>query len=222
MLEFRKVTRVYVQGAKETRALDAVDLLVERGDRVVMMGPSGSGKSTLLQLAAGIDTPSSGSVHFDGKDWAEQDEAARARERLKKIGFVFQSFNLLPVLSALENVQLPLDLAGIRVAESRDRASHWLRRVGLEHRQDHFPEQLSGGELQRVAIARAMISEPLLILADEPTGNLDSATGAEILDVLQDSLGEGRALIMVTHDPGAARIGTRHLRLADGRLAIKP
>ena len=200
--------------------LDRLELSVAAGESVAVLGASGSGKSTLLGLLAGLDAPSSGKVWLDGIDLFALDEDGRAALRGRLIGFVFQSFQLLPALTALENVMLPLELAGI--AAARDEAMAVLERVGLARRMGHYPRQLSGGEQQRVAIARAFAVKPRLLLADEPTGNLDSATGARIIDLLFSLNAElGTTLILVTHDEQLARRCLRRLRLEGGVLSLE-
>lgn len=208
---------MFSQGAREVVALAGIDVNVRPDDRLVIMGPSGSGKSTLLHLCAGLDTPTRGCVIYDGTDLATLDGRRRAHLRRAEMGFVFQFFNLLPTLTAMENVALPLDLAGADWDDARGRAQAMLQRVGLAAREDAYPEHLSGGEMQRVAIARALVTGPRVVFADEPTGNLDRTRGDEILDLLAD-VGAGQALVMVTHDPAATRIATRVLTLRDGRL----
>ncbi len=199
--------------------LHALDIAVPAGEAVAIVGPSGSGKSTLLGILAGLDTPTSGSVHMLGESLTELDEDERARLRAGKVGFVFQSFQLLPGLTALENVMLPLELAN--AADASDRAMHMLEQVGLADRATHQPLQLSGGEQQRVAIARAFVAQPALLFADEPTGNLDSGTGHKITD-LMFSLREqlGSALVLVTHDDKLALRCDRRLQMGDGKLAV--
>jgi putative ABC transport system ATP-binding protein len=197
--------------------LDQVTFAVEPGETLAIVGASGSGKTTLLGLLAGLDRPSSGEVHLAGEALSALDEDARAALRQRLLGFVFQSFQLLPALTALENVMLPLELAGMPDAAQSARA--WLARVGLERRVRHYPRQLSGGEQQRVAIARAFASDPRLLMADEPTGNLDGATGAEIADLMfRLNREHGTTLLLVTHDQELAGRCTRKLALAAGRL----
>jgi len=216
MLTLQDVTKAYPQGQRTVHALRGVSLCIRGGEFVVIMGPSGSGKSTMLHLLGALDVPTSGSVHFAGQDLKALSERKRALLRRRQIGFVFQAFNLLPTLTAAENVALPLLLAG--QCQSRHRAILALERMGLLLRADHFPEQLSGGEMQRVAIARALVANPDLILCDEPTGNLDSANAQEILTLLR-SLPDGRrTVVMVTHDLQAAAHGDRTIHLRDGRL----
>jgi putative ABC transport system ATP-binding protein len=198
--------------------LDGVSFEVRAGEAVAVVGVSGSGKSTLLGLLAGLDTPSSGAVRVDGQDLNALDEDGRAALRGRLIGFVFQSFQLLPAMTALENVMLPLELAGVDDAEAQARAM--LGRVGLAERVRHYPKQLSGGEQQRVAIARAFVKRPRLLFADEPTGNLDPATGAQVIDLLFELNHEsGATLLLVTHDEALTQRCSRVLRLAAGRLA---
>jgi putative ABC transport system ATP-binding protein len=216
MLTLQDVTKAYRQGPRMVHALRGVSLCIRDGEFVAIMGPSGSGKSTLLHLLGALDVPTSGSVLFAGRDLKVLSERKRSLLRRRRIGFVFQSFNLLPTLTAAENVALPLLLAG--EGQTRQRALCALRRMGLCQRADHFPEEMSGGEMQRVAIARALVGDPDLILCDEPTGNLDSANAREIL-VLLRSLPDGRrTVVMVTHDLQAAAHGDRTIHLRDGRL----
>jgi putative ABC transport system ATP-binding protein len=184
-----------------------------------VMGPSGSGKSTLLNLLGALDVPSSGSLRIDGRELSRMDDATLSAFRRERLGFIFQFFNLLPTLSALENVMLPALLAGRTRGELVPRAEGLLETVGLRQRAHHRPDELSGGEMQRVAVARALLSEPALLLADEPTGNLDSRTGAEVLRLIRDATRQrGLTVVMVTHDPKAAAVGDRIVRLADGAV----
>ena len=205
-------------GGEPLTILQDISFSVMPGETMAIVGASGSGKSTLLGLLAGLDVPTSGEIRLDGIALAALDEDARARQRGKLLGFVFQSFQLLPSLTALENVMLPLELAGAKMATAT--ARDWLGRVGLEHRLKHYPKHLSGGEQQRVALARAFAPSPRLVLADEPTGNLDAATGQQIIDLMFDlNAKQGTTLILVTHDEAiAARCG-RTLRIHSGRLA---
>ncbi|APX32420.1 peptide ABC transporter ATP-binding protein [Brachybacterium sp. P6-10-X1] len=214
----RGVTRTYGTGAGAVTALDAVDIDIARGAFTAIMGPSGSGKSTLLHTLAGLDAVDGGSIRIDGTEITDLSDDALTRLRRERVGFVFQSFNLLPMLSAEQNILLPLELAGKRV----DRA--WLETItaafGLTDRLDHLPSQLSGGQIQRVAIARALVTSPAVVFADEPTGNLDSHTTAEVLDFLRLSVDEfGQTVVMVTHERDAAERADRIVSLADGRLA---
>lgn len=204
-------------GSHSLTILDDVSLAIEPGEAVAIVGASGSGKTTLLALLAGLDVPSAGRVYIDGEELFALDEDGRARLRRNRVGFVFQTFQLLPALTALENVMLPLELAGHDSA--RDRAEGILRRVGLGERLHHYPRQLSGGEQQRVAVARAFGSEPQLVFADEPTGNLDAATGEEIIALMFELNREKRTtLLLVTHDESLARLCPRQLRLSAGRM----
>ena len=217
LLEMVEVVKRYRRGDEDVVALGGVDLVVHPGELVALIGPSGSGKSTLLHLAGGLDVPEAGTVAVGGRDLARLSVTERARLRRRQVGFVFQFFHLLPTLSVAENVELPLLLD--RQRNRRERVRGLLARVGVDHRADHLPGELSGGEMQRVAIARALVAEPELLLADEPTGNLDSTTGSAVLALLTEVVAErGTALVMVTHDQGAAELAGRVLHLRDGRL----
>ena len=216
MLTLHNVTKAYPQGQNLVHVLRGVSLTIRGGEFVTIMGPSGSGKSTLLHLLGALDDPTTGSVHFAGQDLKALSERKRSLLRRRQIGFVFQAFNLLPTLTAAENVALPLLLAG--EGKTRQRALAALEQMRLIQRADHFPEQMSGGEMQRVAIARALVGEPDLILCDEPTGNLDSANAQEILTLLRRLPDGRRTVVMVTHDPQAAACGNRTIHLRDGRL----
>jgi putative ABC transport system ATP-binding protein len=219
ILKFTDVTKLYGEG-EEVPALDHLNLEIARGSRVAIMGPSGSGKSTLLNMACGLDEPSSGSVFFDGQDMAKLNDDDRTRLRRDKIGMIFQTFNLLPTLTALENTALPLRLAGTAARKANEKARAMLERVGLISRADHRPDEMSGGERQRTAIARALIFEPPMLLADEPTGNLDSRTGEEVLHLLDDLHSEfNTTIILVTHNELAAARCDRLLTLQDGANA---
>jgi ABC-type lipoprotein export system ATPase subunit len=221
LLELQGVAKHYQRGREDVVALSGIDLEVAAGELVALIGPSGSGKSTLLHLAGGLDVPDAGTVRVGGRDLADLSVVERARLRRRDVGFVFQFFHLLPTLNVFENVELPLLLDRRRGRAERVRTL--LERVGLTHRVDHLPGELSGGEMQRAAIARALVAEPQLLLADEPTGNLDSATGAEVLRLLTEVVAEaGTALVMVTHDDGAAAKAGRVLRLLDGHLVAGP
>jgi putative ABC transport system ATP-binding protein len=219
MMELKEVTKVYQQGRRQVHAVRGVSLTIEAGEFVAIMGPSGSGKSTLLHLLGALDTPTSGQALFGGRDLQTMSDRERSLLRRTRIGFVFQFFNLLPTLTAVENVALPLLLAGQRRSAARRLAEEDLERVGLRDRADHFPEELSGGEMQRVAIARALVSEPEAVLCDEPTGNLDSASAKDILALLRALPEAGRrAVVMVTHDASAAAGGDRLIHIRDGLL----
>ncbi len=211
------LTKVYGSGAAQVRALEAVHLNVYPGEFVAVMGPSGCGKSTLLNLLGGLDTPDAGSISIDGHRLGELTDDRLTELRRRRIGFVFQFFNLIPVLDAVENASLPLRLDGVRNASQR--ATTWLRRVGLGDRLHNRPDQLSGGEQQRVAVARALSTEPALVLADEPTGNLDSRSATEIGELLRQVSTEwGRSVLMVTHDPRVAGFAERLVLMKDGRV----
>jgi putative ABC transport system ATP-binding protein len=212
------VAKEYPYMGDSVHALRGVDLTVEKGEWVAIMGPSGSGKSTLLNVMAGIDQPSAGRAWLLGRALDRMSEAERARLRLTSVGFVFQRFHLLPVLSALENVELPLAEAGVRGAERIERARALLEFVGLGHRLRHRPPQLSGGEQQRVAIARALANHPEVLFADEPTGELDRTTGAEILELFGRLHDDGATVITVTHDPRVAERAQRVVEVGDGRV----
>ncbi len=213
------LTKVYGQGAAAVRALDGVNLNIQPGEFVAVMGPSGCGKSTLLHLIGGLDRPTAGTVWLDGQDLTRLNDDQVTTIRRKKMGFIFQFFNLIPVLNALENAALPMILDGMRPAEARKRAQEWLEQVGLSHRLSHRPSELSGGEQQRVAIARALASDPTLILADEPTGNLDSRASEEIASLLrQISSTWQRTILMVTHDARIAAYADRIVFLKDGKI----
>ena len=217
VIELEGVTRIYPMGEIEVRALRGVDLRIREGEYISIMGPSGSGKSTLMNIIGCMDKPSAGSYRLEGRavERFHEDELAQLRSR--RIGFVFQQFNLISRATALENVEMPLFYQ--RVGQIRDRAAAALRRVGLDERAGHFPNQLSGGEMQRVAIARAIVTEPAILLADEPTGNLDSQTGGEILDLFESLRGAARTMIMVTHYPLVAARAQRTIRMQDGKVA---
>jgi putative ABC transport system ATP-binding protein len=220
MMDLVDVTKTYQQGSRTVNAVRGVSLTVTAGEFLSIMGPSGSGKSTLLHLLGALDTPTSGEVFFRGASVQKMTDRQRSLLRRNQIGFVFQFFNLIPTLRAEENAALPLLLGGTRrsVALRRGRAA--LDRIGLDHRAEHFPEELSGGEMQRVAIARALVAEPEAIMCDEPTGNLDSKTSGEILDLLRGLPEPGkRALVMVTHDRKAAEYGDRIVHIRDGLVA---
>ena len=217
MIELIDTTKTYYQGRRVVSAVRGVSLAVQGGEFVAIMGPSGSGKSTLMHLMGALDTPTSGRAVFQGQDLQTLTDTARSLLRRNRIGFVFQAFNLLPTLTAAENVALPLLLGGSPRRETLNRAKASLERVGLAERADHFPEEMSGGEMQRVAVARALVTSPDAVLCDEPTGNLDSVTSREILTLLAGLPEPGRrAVVMVTHDANAARYGTRIVRIRDG------
>lgn len=219
LIEIRGLTKVYQRGKQKIEALHSVDLDIERGDFVALMGPSGSGKTTLLNLIGGLDSPSAGSIRVDGESLDRMGGAALARWRAAHVGFVFQFYNLLPVLSAQRNVELPLLLTRLSAAQRRRNAGVALQLVGLSDRAHHKPRELSGGQEQRVAIARAIVSDPSLLVCDEPTGDLDRETADEILELLQMLNREhGKTIVMVTHDPKAAEFARRLVRLDKGTL----
>jgi putative ABC transport system ATP-binding protein len=218
MIRLADVQRVFLVGGQPVYALQDVNLQVAAGEYLAVMGPSGSGKSTLLNIIGLLDRPSRGRYELDGGDMTVQDDEALAQIRRTKIGFVFQSFHLIARLSAFENVELPLLLAGMAATERRRRVERALRALGLGERARHRPDQLSGGERQRVAIARAMIMEPRMLLADEPTGNLDRTAGHEVLAILEELNRRGITLLVVTHDPEIGERTRRCLRLLDGRI----
>ena len=218
MLQMRQLSRVYRTDTVETVALDAIDLDIAAGEFVAIMGPSGCGKSTLLNLMGMLDSPSSGSYLFDGKEVAGLSEAALADVRKAGIGFIFQSFNLIDELTVRENVELALLYHDVSAAERRARADRVMDRVGIAHRARHRPSQLSGGQQQRVAVARALVAEPKLILADEPTGNLDTQHGEEVMRMLQSLNATGSTIVMVTHSPAHADYAGRVVNMLDGRI----
>jgi putative ABC transport system ATP-binding protein len=219
VIEVEGARKVYQRGKTEVQALDLERLVVPKGQFLSVMGASGSGKSTLLNLLGALDVPTAGKISIDGLDIAKLDDDALSRFRRERLGYIFQFFNLLPTLSALENVLLPGLLAGRGRGAMEKAALELLATVGLKDRAHHHPDELSGGEMQRVAIARALTLEPALLLADEPTGNLDSRTGQDVLGLIREAT-RARALtvVMVTHDPKAAQVGDRIVRLADGRI----
>ncbi len=219
MIEVRNVRKIYHQGQKEIAALRDVSVSIAKGEFLSIMGPSGSGKSTLLNLIGGLDQPTSGEIFIDGRPLhgVSDDELTLIRRR--QVGFIFQFFNLLPILTASENAALPLLLEGVPFSKVKTRADALLTKVGLGERTEHRPEQLSGGEMQRVAIARALITNPSVLLADEPTGNLDSHTSEEIFMLLKSLNEQGQTIVMVTHDPKAAAFGSRVITLKDGVLS---
>jgi putative ABC transport system ATP-binding protein len=218
IIDLRDIQKVYTMGEEKVHALNGVTLGIERGEYVAIMGSSGSGKSTLMNLLGCLDTPSSGSYHLNGVAVEELDDTELAGIRNKEIGFVFQSFHLLPRTSALQNVELPLIYAGAPRTERRERARRALQRVGLGDRMGHQPNELSGGQRQRVAIARALVNDPSILLADEPTGNLDSATSSEIMDLFDELHQGGNTVILVTHEPDVAAHAWRQVQLRDGKV----
>ncbi|MDX2438362.1 MAG: ABC transporter ATP-binding protein [Acidobacteriota bacterium] len=218
MIILKDIWRTYHVGDSDVHALREVDLEIKRGDYIALMGPSGSGKSTLLNILGCLDRPTSGTYHFDGSDIASLSDAERTKLRQSEIGFIFQFFHLLPRLTAQGNVELPMLFAGVARAERRRRASNVLESVGLSDRMHHRPDQLSGGQRQRVAIARAVVMEPGLLLADEPTGNLDRAAAIEVMELLGGMNADGQTVVLVTHDPEVAKRAKTTVRMDDGEI----
>jgi putative ABC transport system ATP-binding protein len=216
VIQLQRVTKTYRMGAVKVEALRGIDFVVERGELVAVMGASGSGKSTLMNIIGCLDTPSTGQFLLDGIDVRTLDEAHLARVRNRRIGFVFQSFNLIPRTPAVVNVEMPLAYAGVRKRERRQLAMAALSQVGLVDRANHLPTELSGGQQQRVALARALVTSPALILADEPTGNLDSGSTAEVMQLFTRLNGEGRTIVLITHESDVAACASRTVRLRDG------
>ncbi|MEM2889368.1 MAG: ABC transporter ATP-binding protein [Candidatus Bathyarchaeia archaeon] len=219
MVRLQNVYKVYKTGEAEIVALKDVSFNVDRGEYVTILGPSGSGKSTMLNIIGGLDRPTKGAVYVDGEDLQRLRDSKLARFRAEKVGFVFQFFNLIPTFTAFENIMVPAEILGLKREESKERAKMLIRKVRLEERKNHFPHQLSGGEQQRVAIARALINNPVLLLCDEPTGNLDSKSGAEIVSLLREINEEqGATLVVVTHDQRIAQEADRVVELVDGQI----
>jgi putative ABC transport system ATP-binding protein len=218
LLSVTDVSKEYGSGQVRVQALRGVSATVERGEFLAVMGPSGCGKSTLLHVMGGIDPPTTGQVLLDGQDLGGLDDTARSILRRRRLGFVFQRINLLPTLSAIENVALPLRIDGIPRHTAHERAAATLERVGIVHRAVHFPHEMSGGEQQRVAIARALVIDPAVVMADEPTGSLDSTNAQRILDLLSECARQGQTIVMVTHDPNMAKQASRVLVMQDGRI----
>ncbi|MFM8375948.1 MAG: ABC transporter ATP-binding protein [Phenylobacterium sp.] len=218
MIQIEDLTKTYVMGEETVKALDRVSLSIARGESIAIIGPSGSGKSTLMNLLGGLDRPSAGRYRFEGEEVARFSDDQLADFRNRRIGFVFQSFQLLPRLSALQNVELPMIYGGHSPRVRRERAAELLERVGLGARMGHRPNQLSGGQQQRVAIARSLANQPDLLLADEPTGALDSATGVEVLSLFQKLNADGLTIVLVTHDRGVADAARRRIAFRDGRV----
>jgi putative ABC transport system ATP-binding protein len=218
MIQLQQLNRVFRTAELETTALNQIDLVIEQGDFVAIMGPSGCGKSTLLSILGMLDSPSSGAYLFQGTDIANFSEKQLAQLRKTQLGFVFQSFNLIDELSVFQNVELPLQYQGIAAAERKQRVEAILKRMQIDHRADHLPLQLSGGQQQRVAVARALVINPALILADEPTGNLDSKNSEEVMQMLRQLNREGTTVVMVTHSEHEARYASRIVRMLDGQI----
>ena len=218
LISLKNIYKIYNVGGEEVRALDGVDLSIKNNEYLSIMGPSGSGKSTMMNMIGCLDSPSSGLYEFEGEKVHEMDDSQLASIRNRKIGFVFQTFNLLPKASALHNVEIPLVYANIKKQKRLEMASNALISVGLEDRMHHRPNELSGGQRQRVAIARALVNEPSIILADEPTGNLDSKSGYEIMKIFGELHRSGNTIILVTHEDDIARYSNRVVRLLDGKV----
>ena len=218
MLELKRTTKRFVGGEVVTTALNAVSLRINAGEYVAVVGPSGCGKSTLLSILGLLDSPDEGEYWFDGRNVAGRRESELSEQRRGRIGFIFQSFNLIESLSVMENVELALEYAGIPAAERRERVAEMLGKLGIAHRGAHRPSQLSGGQQQRVAIARALVNRPAVLLADEPTGNLDSAHGDEVMSILEKINAEGTTIVMVTHSPEHAARAARTIGLLDGAI----
>jgi putative ABC transport system ATP-binding protein len=219
LIELRNISKIYHLGGEEIRALDDVSLDIEAGAFISIIGPSGSGKSTLMHIVGCLDSPTHGTIKLDGIEIQGASQKQLARLRNQKIGFVFQFFNLLPKLTVLQNIELPMIYSGISGSERRERAMEALQLVGLEKRSKHRPMQISGGQQQRVAIARALVNRPRIVFADEPTGNLDSQTGEAILDLFRKLSSEGRTIVLVTHDPEIAARTPRKIEIRDGKVA---
>ena len=218
LINLSDIYKIYNVGGEEVRALDGVDLTIKNNEYLAIMGPSGSGKSTMMNKIGCLDTPTSGIYHFEGEEVHVMDDSQLASIRNRKIGFVFQTFNLLPKASALNNVEIPLVYANIRKEKRIEMASKALKDVGLEDRMHHKPNELSGGQRQRVAIARALVNKPSIILADEPTGNLDSKSGHEIMEIFDHLQSKGNTIILVTHEDDIAKHAKRTIRLFDGKI----
>jgi len=219
VIRMEAIGKVYDTGKVKVEALAGIDLSVARGELVALIGPSGSGKSTLMNLIGCLDTPSAGRYELQGERVAGLSREQLAGIRNRRVGFVFQNFNLLPQISAFENVEMPLLFGGVRRAERRQRVEELLTRVGLADRIEHKPTELSGGQMQRVAIARALAMEPDLLLADEPTGNLDTSSGTDIMSLFEELWHQGRTIVVITHDPALARRAARRIELRDGRIS---
>lgn len=218
LIELVDVYKVYHPGENEVRALDGVSLSISKGEYAAIIGASGSGKSTMMNILGCLDVPTSGEYRLEGSLVSEMDDQQLSEIRNKKIGFIFQGFNLIPTLDALENVELPLIYRHMPKAQRREISRAALERVGLGKRIHHLPGQMSGGQQQRVAIARAIAARPPIILADEPTGNLDSRSGSDVIEILQELSGEGKTIVLITHDPGVAKTAERILTISDGRI----
>ncbi len=221
LVELRNVRKIYHLGGEEIRALDGISLDIEAGEFISIIGPSGSGKSTLMHILGCLDSPTDGTIMLDGTMIQDASPRQLAHIRNRKIGFVFQFFNLLPKLNVLQNVELPMIYGGVSSRDRKERSMEALKLVGLENRSKHRPSQLSGGQQQRVAIARALVNDPRIVFADEPTGNLDSHTGEAILNLFRKLSSEGRTIILVTHDPEIAALTPRRIEIRDGKVSVK-
>ncbi len=219
MIKTEKLSKVFRAEEIETTALDQIDLDIKEGEFVSIMGPSGCGKSTLMNVLGLLDNPTSGRFHFLGEEVSQYNEQQRADFRKANIGFVFQSFNLIDELTVYENVELPLLYQGLSASQRKERVTAMLERMGVAHRFGHYPQQLSGGQQQRVAVSRALVTDPKIVLADEPTGNLDSLHGDEVMNLLKDLNEHGTTIVMVTHSPAYASYGNRTVNLFDGKIA---
>lgn len=217
-IELSGIKKLYQVGTQEVAALNGIDLKIYKGEFAALMGPSGSGKSTLMNILGCLDRPTCGSYKLDGREIAHLSDDELAKTRNKKIGFVFQNFNLLSKITALDNVALPLVYAGVGMKERLERTHHYLKAVGLDDRADHKPNELSGGQRQRVAIARALVNDPSIIMADEPTGNLDTKSTKEIMEIFIKLHEEGKTMILVTHEPDIAACASRQLLVVDGKI----
>lgn len=218
IIELKKVKKYYEMGREIIRALDGINLEINRGDFIAIVGPSGSGKSTMMNMIGALDMATEGGVYLDGQDIEHMEESELAQIRGRKIGFVFQTFNLIPTLTASENIMLPMTFQEISEEEKKERTEEILKKVGLENRKNHLPSELSGGESQRVAIGRAIANNPDVILADEPTGNLDSKTGKEIMKIFLDLNKKGKTIILVTHDINLMKYASKILKIRDGKI----
>ena len=218
LIELKNVKKYYEMGNETVRALDGINVQIKKGDFIAIVGPSGSGKSTMMNMIGALDLATEGAICLDGENIEHMEESELAQIRGRKIGFVFQTFNLIPTLTASENISLPMIFQGISEKEQNDRLDKILKKVQLEHRRTHLPNELSGGERQRVAIARALANDPDVILADEPTGNLDSKTGKEIMKIFSDLNKQGKTIILVTHDLTLTKYASKILKINDGKL----